>query len=147
MYGIGIRYALLKSIARECGDNVSIHQGCFILYPEKLSLGSHVSIHPMCYIEAVGGLCIGDNVSLAHAVTVLSATHHYKDRNIPIKDQGISELPAKICDNVWVGAKATILGGRNIGSGSVIAAGAVVTHDVEPNTVVAGVPASFLMER
>ena len=52
IYGIAIRYTLIKSIALKCGDNVLINQGCFILNPDKLSIENNVSIQPMCYIDA-----------------------------------------------------------------------------------------------
>ena len=49
--GILIRYVLLKTLAKQCGDNVSIHPDVYIFHPENLSIGNNVSIHPMCYIE------------------------------------------------------------------------------------------------
>ena len=55
LYGIAIRYILLKSIALNVGKNVKIDEGCFILNPEKLSIGDNVSINAMCYIECWGG--------------------------------------------------------------------------------------------
>lgn len=145
LYGIGIRYAILKSIAKECGDNVSIYQGCYILNPDKLSVGNNVSIHPMTYIEADGEIEIGDNVSIAHAVSIMSTSHNFDD-DIPIKDQGITKKKVKISDDVWIGAKATILYGRVIGRGAIIGAGAVITHDVLPKTIVGGVPAEKIRE-
>lgn len=146
-YGLAIRYALLKSIAQKVGDNVSIHQGCYILNAENLIVGENVSIHPMCYIEALGGLEIGSNVSIAQGSTILSTSHTYSDMDLPIKDQPLNLLPTKISDNVWVGCKATILGGVTIASGCVIGAGAVVTHDTEENVIIAGVPAKKIKDR
>lgn len=49
--GILIRYVLLKTLAKQCGDNVSIHPDVYIFHPENLFIGNNVSIHPMCYIE------------------------------------------------------------------------------------------------
>lgn len=146
-YGLAVRYALLKSIAKKVGDNVSIHPGCYILNAENLILGENVSIHPMCYIEALGGIEIGNDVSIAHATTILSTSHTYQNMNIPIKDQPLSLLPTSIGNNVWIGAKATILGGVSIAPGCVIGAGAVVTRDTEENLVVAGVPAKKIKDR
>lgn len=145
--GIAIRYIILKSIVKQCGDNVSIHEGCFINNVENLILGSNISIWPMTYIEAKGGITIGDDVSVAHNVTLLSTNHLFDDVDIPIKDQGIIEQSLIIESNVWIGAKATILCGNIVKSGSVIAAGAVVTHDVTGNTIVGGVPAHTLKIR
>ena len=145
--GLVVRYALLKTLAKSCGDNVSIHPDVYLFSASQLAIGDNVSIHPMCYIDASGEIDIGNNVSIAHAVTVLSTTHSFDDRDIPIKDQPVRKKKTVIEDNVWIGAKATILCGNTVHSGSVIAAGAVVTHDVACNTVVGGIPARMIKER
>lgn len=139
--GIVVRYILLKSIAKECGDNVSVHPGVYLLSPENISLGNNVSIHPMCYIDASGEIVIGNDVSIAHGVTIMSTEHNFSSLEIPIKDQGISFRATMINDDVWIGAKATILAGNSIDKGSIIAANSVVTHDVSKYSVIAGVPA------
>lgn len=145
--GIAIRYSLLKAIAKKCGDNVSIHPDCYILSPEKLEIGDNVSIHPMSYIDAVGGLSIGNDVSIAHAVTIMTSSHHFDRHDIPIKDQSYDVAKTEIGNDVWIGAKVTILCGNSIGTGSVIGAGAIVTHNVDANTVNIGVPARAIKER
>lgn len=139
--GIGLRYALLKTIAKSCEDNVLINEGCFIIHPENMSIGNNVSIQPMCYIDAVGGLTIGNDVSIAHQVTIMTSNHNYSDNSIPIKEQGLLKGKVVISDNVWIGAKASILYGNNIKSGVIVGAGVVVTKDVEKNIIVGGVPA------
>lgn len=70
--------------------------------------------------------------------------HRYQRTDIPIKEQGIEARGILIQDDVWIGAGVTILDGVEIGRGSVIAAGAVVTKNVEPFSVMAGVPAHLL---
>lgn len=145
--GIAIRYVLLKTIAKKCGDNVSIHPDCYLFSPEKLEIGNNVSIHPMCYIDATGGISIGDDVSIAHSVTIMSTSHNFDRHDIPIKEQSYSIEETVICDNVWIGAKATVLCGCNIGSGSVIGATSVVTKNTQENTVNVGVPARKIKER
>ena len=143
---IAQRYMLLKSLGASIGDNVSIHDNVFFFNIENMKFGNNVSIHPMCYFQASGGIEIGNDVSIAHGVTLMTQNHGYEDRSIPIKDQPVISEPIIIEDNVWIGAKATVLYGRRIGKNSVIAAGAVVTKDVPPNTVVAGVPARVIRE-
>lgn len=145
--GIIKRYCILKCIAKNIGDNVSIQPDVYIFNPENLSIGNNVSIHPMTYIEAYGGITIGNDVSIAHGVTLLSASHKYDNKNIPIKDQGISSEPLIIGDNVWIGAKATILCGKNIGNGSIIGANCVVTKNVNNDEIVGGVPNKVLKNR
>lgn len=145
--GLVLRYALIKSLADKCGDNVSIHPGVYLLRPDNLIVGNNVSIHPMCYIDATGGIEIGNDVSIAHGVTVLSTTHKYDSLEIPIKDQGIDLIKTKINNNVWIGAKATILAGIEIGCGSVVAANAVVTKSLAENIIAGGVPAKLIKIR
>lgn len=145
--GILIRYILLKSISPKCGENVSIHSNVYLLSPDKITIGDNVSIHPMCYIDATGEIEIGSDVSVAHGVTILSSTHNYKSLDIPIKDQGITLKKTTICNDVWIGAKATILYGVLISDGAIIAANAVVRCNVERNRVVGGIPATNLRLR
>lgn len=145
--GLAVRYALLRSIAANVGDNVSIHEDVYIRNPQGLTIGDNVSIHPMCYLEALGGLYLGSDISIAHGTTIMTTDHNYKDLTIPIKDQGVTEKPVRIEDNVWIGAKASILCGNTVGTGSIIAAGAVVTKDVPPCSIMGGVPARLIGER
>ena len=146
MIWIAQRYMLCKSLGACVGDNVSIHDNVFFFCLENMKFGNNVSVHPMCYFQASGGIEIGNDVSVAHGVTLMTQNHSYEDRSTPIKDQPVISKPIVIEDNVWIGAKVTVLYGRRIGKNSVIAAGAVVTKDVPPNTVVAGVPARVIKE-
>lgn len=145
--GLLIRYVLIKSLAKSCGDNVSIFEDVFIFSPENMEIGNNVSIQPMCYLEGQGGISIGNDVSIAHGTSILSTTHNTDDLDIPIKDQGVSEKKVVINDNVWIGCKVTVLYGNEIGSGSVIGANSVVTKDIEPNCICAGVPAKKIRSR
>lgn len=145
--GLLLRYVLVSSLAPSCGDNVGIHPAVFIFFPDRLILGDNVSIHPMSYIDATGHVTIGSNVSIAHSVTILSSTHSFTTRRIPMKYQPVEFLATTIGDDVWLGAKATVLGGVTIGRGSVIGAGAVVTRDVPSFAVVAGIPARIIARR
>lgn len=145
--GMLLRYALLKNLANHIGENVSIHPDVYLFNVEKLRIGDNVSIHPLCYFEAYGGIEIGNDVSIAHNVSILSVSHNYKGSDIPIKDQGLTAKPVIISNNVWIGAKVTVLGGVKIGSGSIIGSGAVVTKNIGNNKVAVGVPANNIKDR
>ncbi len=146
--GILLRYLLLKSLARHCGENVSIHENVYLYNPENLSFGDNVSIHPMCYIQPGGGsISIGNDVSIAHGVTLIAESHQYGDAVTPIKYQPMKNGTIEINDNVWIGAKATVLKDCKIGTGCVIGANAVVTKSIKENMVSVGCPAHPLKRR
>ena len=73
--------------------------------------------------------------------------HVTDDINLPIKDQGLIKSPVRVGADVWIGTKASILRGTNVGHGSVIAAHAVVREDVPPFSIVGGIPARVLKNR
>lgn len=142
--GIALRYVYLKSIAKECGDNVAIFTSVFLLNPQNLSIGNNVSIQPMCYIECgnISGIEIGNDVSIAHGVSMIATNHGFNNPKLCIKDHPLTEEKITIGNDVWIGAKATVLAGKNIGNRCVVAAGAIITKDVEDNTLVGGIPAN-----
>ena len=147
LYGIVTRYALVHNLAKSCGDNVVIDDNVYIFNLQNISFGSNVSINPMCYIDGYGGITIGDNVSIAHGATIMSSSHNYQGMNVPIKYQGIERGEVCIEDNVWIGAKATILCGRHVATGCIIGANSVVTKDVPTNEIWGGVPAIKIKDR
>jgi acetyltransferase-like isoleucine patch superfamily enzyme len=144
LVGIGLRYVLIRRLANACGSVVAIHSGCYIYYPERLSIGEHVSFHPMCYVDACGTIELGSGVSLAHGVTIMSTEHQFDDDSILIRDAPVRHEAVRIGNDVWIGAGARILAGTTIGERSIVAAGAVVTRDVPERTIVAGVPARVI---
>jgi acetyltransferase-like isoleucine patch superfamily enzyme len=87
---------------------------------------------------------IGNHVNLAQGITVTALNHNFPDAEKRIDEQGVSTAPVTIEDDIWIGANATILPGVSIGQHSVVAAGAVVTKDVPPHSLVAGVPAKVI---
>jgi len=150
--GYGIRYALIKAIAKECGDNVFIGEGVFLMNPQNLKLGSNISIHPMSYLECGNNkdnyIIIGNNVSIAHGVTIIATSHTYiSEKTDIIRDMKLKYAPIHICDNVWIGAKATVLLGVTIESGCVIGANSLINRDCKQDGIYAGCPASMVKSR
>lgn len=101
---------------------------------------SRIGIH--CTV--IGPVSIGNHVNLAQGITVTALNHNFSDTTQRIDQQGITTRPVVIADDVWIGANAVILPGVTIGQHAVVAAGAVVTKDVPPYSVVGGVPATVL---
>lgn len=145
--GIAIRYCLAATLFKSIGDNVSIYPNCVFLHMKGLSIGNNVSIHEFSYIDAYGDIDIKDDVSISHGVSILSFEHRYDSLNLPIKEQGATQEPVLIKSNVWIGAKASILGGVTIEEGCIIGANGVVTKDTKMNTVMCGVPVRLIKER
>ena len=105
-------------------------------------IGDHTRIG--LHNTIIGPVDIGSHVNLAQGITVSALNHNFSDTQKRIDEQGVSTNPVTIEDDVWVGANAVILPGVTIGEHCVVAAGAVVTKDVPPHSLVAGVPAKVI---
>jgi acetyltransferase-like isoleucine patch superfamily enzyme len=112
-----------------------------------IRIGRNCLISEFNVLRGQGGITIGDNVYTSPHVQIVAVDHVFDDPDRPIVEQGITARGIVIEDDVWVGAGAMILDGVRVGRGAVIAAGAVVTGDVPPRTLVGGVPASVLADR
>jgi acetyltransferase-like isoleucine patch superfamily enzyme len=137
------------------GDDVTICYGTQIRpsgywnkdIGEGLRVGNKSSIGAYSYIGCAGYIDIGNNVMIGPRITCIAENHNFDQIDIPINEQGVNRKGIKICDNVWIGANVTILDGVTIGDGAIIAAGGVVVKDVEPFTIVGGVPAKLIKNR
>ena len=111
-----------------------------------LSIGDNSGVGIRC--EVNGPVTIGANVMMGPEVVIYTQTHKYDRTDIPMCEQGSTE-PCEVVieDDVWLGRRAIIMPGVRIGKGSIIGAGAVVTKDVPPYSVVGGVPARVIRTR
>jgi acetyltransferase-like isoleucine patch superfamily enzyme len=107
-------------------------------------IGDHTRIG--LHNTVIGPVTIGSHVNLAQGITITALNHNFGDKSQRIDDQGVSTDPVIVGDDIWIGANAVILPGVSIGHHSVVAAGAVVTKDVPPHSLVAGVPAKIIKE-
>lgn len=158
---------LLAPLYQHRGKHSVIHHSARMDTPpyRKFSLGDYSIVESFaCINNAVGDVIIGDhtriglhntiigpvtigsNVNLAQGITVTALNHNFSETNKRIDEQGISTNAVTIDDDVWIGANAVILPGVKIGNHCVVAAGAVVTKDVPPHSLVAGVPAKFIKQ-
>jgi acetyltransferase-like isoleucine patch superfamily enzyme len=106
-----------------------------------IKIGRDSLIGEYCVIRGQGGVEIGDRVYTSPFTQIIAVNHVFEDPTRPFVDQGITAEGIIIEDDVWLGAGAIVTDGVRIGKGAVIAAGAVVTANVPPHTVVGGVPA------
>ena len=114
---------------------------------EGLTMGDNSNIGPYNYIGCSGKITIGNNVMLAPRVSIYAENHVFDHPEILIRDQGVEKKEVIIEDDCWIAANSILLAGVTIGKGSVVAAGSVVTENVPPYSVVAGVPAKWIKSR
>ncbi len=122
------------------GANFGLFPPFYTDYGMNIRLGDNVFINSGCCFQDQGGIFIGDNALIGHQV-VIATLNHATD---PSRRGDMIAAPVHIGNNVWIGAHATILPGVTVGDGAIVAAGAVVTKDVPPKSVVGGVPARIL---
>lgn len=130
-----------------CGRDNLLMEGLWVEYPRRLTIGEHVNINRDCFISAAGDVTIGDWVLIGPRVVIYSQNHVVDGIDVPISLAPDARAAVRIDADAWIGAGATILPGVHVGEGSVIAAGAIVTKDVEPRSMVAGVPARHIRYR
>jgi len=146
-YYMDRRNYFYSSSVKKCDGNLYVLPGTFICYPLNLEIGYNLFINRGVYITARAPISIGSNVIIGPYTVINSGSHNYHDSKILIRDQGHKMAPIVIEDDVWIAAHVTILPGVTIGKGGVIAARAVVTKNVEPYSVVGGVPAKIILYR
>lgn len=139
------RHILGRSISM--GKNVKIDELVRVDRPCGLKIGDETFVGRGSFIHAGGTVDIGANVLIGPYVKIWSADHQFGDRNIPIREQGHEFSPVVIGDDAWLGVSCIVLKGVTIGRGAVIGAGSVVTKDVAPYCVVAGIPAKPIGSR
>ena len=138
-----VRRWFLRAWTGDLGKGTNVQMGCRFLNGRKVFFGENNVINFGCLFDGRHfPIHIGDNVSIGPEATILTLGH---DPRSPIfEDKG---GPVKIGDRSWIGYRAIILPGVEIGEGAVVGAGAVVTRDVPPYTIVAGNPAVKIGDR
>jgi acetyltransferase-like isoleucine patch superfamily enzyme len=126
-----------REIPKSVGIFPTFHTDC----GKNTVLGERVFINMGCKFQDQGGIFIDEGALIGHNVVLATLNHELNPEN----RQSMTYAPIHIGKNVWIGANATVLQGVTIGDGAVAAAGAVVTKDVEPNTIVGGVPAKWIL--
>ncbi|TRX39485.1 acyltransferase [Flavobacterium restrictum] len=152
--GNQVQLSALSKNGIQLGDNVSIGAFSRVIVStslnaigDKIVIGNNVGIGEFAYLGGAGGLEIGDECIVGQYWSCHPENHNYKDTTIAIRQQGVSRKGIKIGKNCWIGSKVTILDGVQIGNGSIIAAGSVVTKSFPDNSILGGVPAQLLKNK
>lgn len=141
-----IRKWLYMGLGAEIGKDVVFHFETEIRAYENLKVGRGTIIGDNAVLDARTGLTIGKNVSLSSNVSIYTLQHDHRAPYYRCNEDS-RKMSVKIDDRVWLGSNVIILPGVHIGEGAVCCAGCVVTKDVPPYAVVAGIPAKKVSER
>jgi acetyltransferase-like isoleucine patch superfamily enzyme len=161
--------AFSREQLKRCPESVVLEPGVLVFHPENVSLDEDVYvghyailkgyfrnqltvgagswIGQAAFLHAAGGLTVGKRVGIGPHVCILTSRHGEPGRELPIMDGALEFAPVTLEDGCDLGVGSLILPGITVGKGAQVGAGAVVTHDVEPFTVVAGNPARILRSR
>lgn len=151
MFSVGLlpslhlRRWIYRKLGAEIRPNAIFHFRTEIRSPHRLVVGGGTIIGDNALLDARNGLYIGKNVNLSSNVSIYTEQHDHRDPYFACTER--CKQPVVIGDKAWVGSNVVILPGVTIGEGAVCCAGCVVTKDVNPYEVVAGIPAKKINER
>lgn len=138
-----IREVFEELIGKPVDESLSLIPPFYADCGLNITVGRKVHIGHGCMFTGHAPIDIADDVMIANKVNLVTGGHPVPPDQ---RRDYLTGAPIRVERNVWIGTAATILQGVTIGAGSVVAAGAVVTHDVPPATLVAGVPATVIRE-
>lgn len=132
----------MRMMGVKMSKNVKWFGAFSVRTPKNLIIEDGVSIGPKVLLDARKGITIHENAVIAYEAIIWSLNHDYNDVNFVGKG-----APVEIGSYAWICSRAIILPGVKIGEGAIVASGAVVTKDVEPYTIVGGIPAKIIGKR
>jgi maltose O-acetyltransferase len=145
-FGYALRRFLAQRIFASCGRDVLIKQHAYFGDGRTLRVGNRSQIGMNSRIDR--DVTIGEDVLMGPDVVLMTIGHAFSDPNIPINQQGGTvRQPIRIGNDVWLGTRVLVLPGVEIGDGSVIGAGSVVTKSIPPMSIAVGVPAKVVRSR
>ena len=135
-----VRELLSRLVGRKVDPTLRVFPPFYTDFGKNIHIGKGVFINACCHFQDHGGVTLGDGCQIGHNVVFATLNHMME----PERRKTTYPAPIVLGKNVWVGSNATILQGVTVGDNSIVAAGAVVTHDVPTDVVVAGVPAKVI---
>lgn len=135
-----VREIFSRLTDKKIDDSFELLPPFYTDFGRNITVGKNVFINQNCTFMDRGGIMIDDNALIAPRVNLITINHCTE----PSRRRDVYSKPIHICKNVWIGAGATVTQGVTIGENSIIAAGAVVTKDIPPNVIAAGIPAKVI---
>lgn len=132
-----LRALMSRLVGYRVDDGFRLFPPVYTDFGKNIKIGKDVFVNSGCCFQDQGGVTLGDGCLVGHNVVFATLDHDKR----PERRGDMTAAPIVVGKDVWIGAHATILKGVTIGDGAIVAAGAVVTRDVPPNTIAAGVPA------
>lgn len=149
IHAMGLRLIMsLRNALVERGSGSRIYSSVSIKYPRNVTIGANVFVNHDCLLWAgpTSRIVVGDDVLFGPRVTLVASNHGIQ-RDGLIRLNPWEDSDIVVGKDVWLGANSVVLAGVKIGDGAVIAAGAIVTKDVSPYTIVGGIPAKAFGKR
>lgn len=135
-----IREIMGRLTGRKIDDSFRLFPPFYTDFGKNITIGKNVFINSGCHFQDQGGITIGEGSMIGHNVVLATINHDLESKN----DRKNHYAPIRIGNHVWIASNAAVLPGVSIGDWAVVAAGAVVTKNVLPYTVVGGVPAKVI---
>lgn len=135
-----IREIMGRLTGKKIDDSFRLFPPFYTDFGKNITIGKNVFINSGCHFQDQGGITIGEGSMIGHNVVLATINHDLESKN----DRKNHYAPIKIGNHVWIASNAAVLPGVSIGDWAVVAAGAVVTKNVLPYTVVGGVPAKVI---
>jgi len=138
-----LRYQCCRHIFLECGRNVNIERCAFFASGSRLKIGDNSGLGINCHVP--GNIVIGKNVMMGPNCYVLDANHAFSRVDIPIIEQGFEKPKLTVIeDDVWIGRDVLFTPGRHVSTGTIIAAGCVLSKDFQGYSIVGGNPSKLI---
>lgn len=126
--------------------NSRVETGVYISDARQLKLGKHVRVNERVFLQ--GDISVGDYCMIAPGVAIYTRTHVYDNPEVPMTLSGETPImPVVLEEDVWLGRNVMVLPGVRIGKGSIVGANSIVNKDIEPYSIVGGVPAKLIRKR
>lgn len=135
-----IREIMGRLTGKKIDDSFRLFPPFYTDFGKNITIGKNVFINSGCHFQDQGGITIGEGSMIGHNVVLATINHDLEPKN----DRKNHYAPIRIGNHVWIASNAAVLPGVSIGDWAVVAAGAVVTKNVLPYTVVGGVPAKVI---